>query len=87
MQRLTSYKVSIGTDGSRCTYVNWYEEAPRIEITPDGHVRFYDKLKYSIHDCKKVYIPEQGEHLEVTGVDDLAAEEFQRYRELWAKFK
>ena len=38
-------------------------------------------------DCGKVYIPEQGEHLEVTGVDDLAAEEFQRYRELWAKFK
>jgi len=87
MQRLTSYTLFTGTNGLRATRVNWYEEAPRIEITPEGTVRFYDKLVCSRHDCKKVYIPIKGEHLEVTGVDDLAAEEFQRFKDLMRKFK
>lgn len=86
MQQLTSYKLVKGSDGSLTKIVNWQEVAPRIEVTSYGHIRFYDKLVCGIHDCKKVYVPTQGEHLEVTGIDDLAAEEFQKFREFTRKF-
>ena len=87
MQQLTSYKLVKGSDGSLTKIVNWQEVAACIEVTSYGHIRFYDKLVCSVSDCKRVYIPTQGEHLEVTGVDDLAAEEFQRFKDLMGKFK
>ena len=87
MQQLTSYKLVMGTDGSLAKIVNWQEVAPRIEVTPHGHIRFYGKLACSVHDCKKVYVPTQGEHLEVTCIDDLAAEGPQKFKAMMGVFK
>ena len=66
MQRLTSYRVSRGPDGSRDTYTNWYEEAVHIAFT-DGYVRFYSEFPTLVTNYRKIYIPIAGEHLEITG--------------------
>ena len=64
--KLSSYKITMDFYGTITKKLNWYEEAVQIQVTPDGHVRFYDVEFCSIYDCKKIYIPQQGEHLEIS---------------------
>lgn len=65
MQRLTSYCISMGSDGTRSKYTNWYEDAEHIAFI-DNQVRFYTAMGH-VNSHYKVYIPQQGEHLEITG--------------------
>jgi hypothetical protein len=80
MQRLTSYRVSRGPDGSRGTYTNWYEEAGHIAFI-DNQVRFYNAVGF-VNSHYKVYIPQQGEHLEITGEPSGEDEEWAKFQEL-----
>lgn len=65
MQIITSYKTTMGSDGTQCRTVNWYEEAGHIAFI-DNQVRFYHNVGLA-NSHYKVYIPQQGEHLEITG--------------------
>lgn len=65
MKTLTSYGITKGSDGSQCKIVNWQEEDFYIGFV-NNEVRFYNSYG-SVNSHYKVYIPKQGEHLEITG--------------------
>lgn len=65
MQRITSYKIASGFDSTQCRTVNWFEEAGHIAFI-ENQVRFYNAVGF-VNSHYKVYIPQQGEHLEITG--------------------
>ena len=68
MKTPTSYSITRGSDGSQCKIVNWQEESPYIGFV-NNQVRFYSAYG-SVNSHYKVYTPEQGEHLEITGTSD-----------------